>query len=278
MELQFVKKEDAPEMPRVLYKYRTWKKPEHKRLLTHSEIYYAAPNDFNEVTECNLERDYDSITEQMIWDFCMNDAMLQVNQGMIHPSQVNHRAKELYESNLFHDEESRKESERLFREHLNKELSIFSASENASNERLWSTFAAEKRGYCVGIDFTEIYGNDEVFGACGRVEYYDESNPPKILPISMSSDERVMNMMKVIYSLPRKFETEEEFRFSKMHIENRQVALDPKWIAEVIIGSEMSKEDEKEIVEIVKAKYPNAELKRLFVEATFNAYSVIPYK
>ncbi len=278
MDLSFINKEDAPDFPKILYKYRTWSKEEHKRLLTEGEIYYASPNDFNEVTECNLERDYDSVTDEMIWNYCRKRALYEAEKGKILISNIEVRTRDLYESNTFHDLENRKENEREFRESLNNSLSVFSASESSTNERLWSTFASERRGYCVGINFSAIYKNEDIFGSCGRVNYYDEKNPPKILPLSFSPQERISNMMQIIYSLPNKFKEEEEFRFTKMHISQKTVQLKPEWISEVILGSEISNKDESEIVRLVKSKYPNTELKKLFVEPTFGYHTIVNYE
>ncbi|HTO37591.1 MAG TPA: hypothetical protein VL021_04140 [Brumimicrobium sp.] len=277
MDLQFVKKENASEMPTVLYKYRTWIKPEHKRLLTHHEIYYASPDELDELTECNLGRDYDSVTKEMIWEFCRQEAQREVDAGIVEISFVLNRTKELFETNKFYDLEHRAHAEKEFRAHLNNVLSIFCASETPMNERLWNTFAGYKTGYCVGIDFTEIYTNDTVFGTCGKVNYYQESDHPKIPPISLSSDERVLNMMKLMYNLPDKFREEDEFRFTKMHINNRRVPLNPDWIKEVILGSEMEPTAEAEIVALVTKTYPSAKIKKLFVEPTFNQMSIIDY-
>lgn len=278
MDLQFVNKENVPDMPKVLYKYRTWSKEEHKRLLTHHEIYYASPDELDELTECNLDRDYNSITEEMIWEFSRQEAQREVENGRIEIHKLLNRTKELFETNKFYELDHRKHTEKEYRIHLNNVLSIFCASEISINERLWNAFAGFKSGYCVGLDFTEIYLNDAVFGTCGKVNYYDEKEPPKIPPISLSSDERVLNMMKLIYSLPDKFEREDEFRFSKMHIQNRRVSLKPEWIREVILGSEMDSTSEAEVIELVKANYPGAKLKKLFVEPTFKELSVIDYK
>lgn len=275
MDLQFVNKENVPDMPKILYKYRTWDKEKHKRLLTHNEIYYSSPDELDELTECIYERDYDSVTDAMIWDFCMKRAMNEVDSGELSIPFVLNRANYLFSINDFYDLDHREKSEVEFRTSLNKELSIFCSSEIPTNERLWNSFAKDKSGYCVGIDFTEIYSNHEVFGTCGRVEYYAEDNPPKFPPISVSSDERVLKMMKIMYGLPDKFKNEEEFRFTKLNMSNKRLKIKPEWIKEVIIGSEASEETKEEITHLVNDKYPNAILKRLFFEPTLDILSIV---
>ena len=110
---------------------------------------------------------------------------------------------------------------------------------------------------------------------CGRVEYYDELNPPLVPAISLSDDDGVRKMLKIIYSLPDRFKEENEFRIHKTHIQNKRVALKPEWIKEIILGSEMSEVDKKEVISIVREKYPHAVIKRLFVEPTFGILSIV---
>ena len=87
-----------------------------------------------------------------------------------------------------------------------------------------------------------------------------------------------VEVASLIYSLPEKFKDEEEFRFTKMHIENRHVNLKPEWIKEVILGSEMEPIAEKEIIELVKKKYPQTLIKKLFVEPTFGYMTTVDYE
>jgi hypothetical protein len=275
---KFISKENVPGFPSILYKYRTWNKSEHKRLLTHCELYYASPDEFNEITECNLDYDYNSVSEEDIYKFCEEKVKIDYKDYCISEKEFKEKVQELYSKNLFHDLNHREKSKRENREILNKSLSIFSASQHSNNARLWSTFTNERRGYCVGIDFTEIYKNDEIFGSCGRVEYYDEKNPPKISPISLSTDERVFKMMKLIYSLPNRFIEEDEFRFTKMYIKEKIVKLNPNWISEVILGSEMNKKDELEILKLVNEKYKSAQIKKLFVDPNSEKHIVLDYK
>jgi len=268
---------EESEPPRILYKYRTWGNPEHRRVLEHNEIYYASPEDFDEITECNIESDYDAVSEEMLQEVCLQKAELELKMGEILTSQVKKRALFLYKNNKFHDLEHRIKHEAENRERVNKDISIFSVSETALNERLWEVFANHKTGFCVGIDFTEIYKDDEIFGSCGEVDYYDVSNPPKIVPLSLTQEERLVKMRTLIYSLPDKFKEEAEFRFAKMYIKNRRVKIKSDWIKEVILGSEISSSDEKEIVELVKKKHSVAVLKKLFIEPTFNIMSIVNY-
>ncbi len=271
----FVTEQEIDSLPKILYKYRTWTKTEHKRLLTNCEIYFSAPSELDENTECALPRDYDSVSEKMILQFCLNKAFEFYRTGNIMFDDLINQTRELYAANTFHDIELREGKEIINKNRINEVLSIFCATETSNNERLWNTFARDKTGYCVGIDFTEIYSNQNVFGSCGKVNYYDEENPPKVPAISLDDSDGAVKMMKIIYSLPKKFEKENEFRLSKSYMQNKTVQLKPEWIKEIILGSEISDKDRNEIISIAKTKYPHAKLKRLFVEPTYNILSIV---
>lgn len=43
-------------------------------MLTENEIYFSAPLNIDEQHECNLETDYDSVTEKTIYDFAFMKA------------------------------------------------------------------------------------------------------------------------------------------------------------------------------------------------------------
>lgn len=277
-DFHFITKDDLPKLPKVLYKYRDWSDDYHKRILTHGEIYFASPNEFKEHSECTLERDYDCVTDKMIWELCSIQAMEQAAFGIIAPSDIYKLANQLYSNHSFHDIENRRKTESEFKTLLNNAFSIFCASEIATNERLWEDFSNHRTGFCVGIDFTEIYKNPNVFGHCQRVQYYDINNPPKVPAITLNDTEGVNKMLQIIYSLPNRFAEEKEFRFNKTNMKNRMVKLNSNWIKEIILGDKISSSDEQEILKIANDKYPDARLKRLFYEPTFDYFSAVNLK
>jgi hypothetical protein len=259
-----------PEFPKVVYKYRDWNNPNHRKILTESKIYYAKPSSFNEPTECHLERDYNSVTETDILDYCRYRAKLE---GFVDSNENEKQAQYLFSINRFHDIDNRKKSEIEFRKELNKMLSVFCTSEVKDNKRLWEAFGANHKGFCVGIDTLEMFIDEELFGSAGRVKYYDKKNPPKISPITIPPNSVSDKMMQIIYSLPDKFNEEQEFRFAKSFIPNQEVQISDRSIVEVILGANMDKEIEYEIIETTKSRLKNAKVYKAKFDFTLEYFA-----
>ena len=47
----------------ILYKFRSWTDPNHKRWLTDREVYFASPSQFNDPFDCALSYRYDLLPE-----------------------------------------------------------------------------------------------------------------------------------------------------------------------------------------------------------------------
>lgn len=64
-------KDGNPEkdMPSILYKYRNWKDDYHKGLLTHNEIYFASPKDFNDPYDCRITERFVNRTPEEIENY-----------------------------------------------------------------------------------------------------------------------------------------------------------------------------------------------------------------
>lgn len=254
---------DKIDLPTRLYKYRSWKNPKHKLLLTDSQIYFASPFDCEEQHECNLPTDYDSITEKMIYDFSYKNAH---ERGHILEKDRHEFAKNMIKNSPFYDKTHRVQIEEEFRKDLNKKLSIFCACEQKDNSNLWSSFAAGHKGFCVGLNTKKMFNNKEIFGAGGKVEYYPIDSPPKVRALSLTSEERLENMMQIIFSLPDIYKNENEYRLTKMNLQNKPVKIYDEAIEEIILGDQMSIKEKEEIIKISKDRLPNVEL----IQAVYN--------
>lgn len=258
------------ELPSKLYKYRIWRKPEHKRMLTDVELYFAPPLDCDEQHECNLKRDYSLLTDQMIFDFSYRTAPKNLYNSEEERMAL---ATRMIKESPVHDPQHREEMHTYFREKLNGILSIFCASEHKDNFSLWQTFGDQQEGFCVGLNPRKMFENQEIFGSGGKVQYYSLDNPPKIRPLCFTEEEHIEDMMKVIFSLPDKYAKEDEFRLSKMFLNNKQVKINPHAIEEIILGAEMGSEHKEEIIAVVKKILPHAEVLQAACDYDLGFYS-----
>ncbi len=242
-------------LPNVLYKYRNWNNEEHKRILTHSEIYFAKPSDFDEQHECNLERDFASVTEEAFFNYFKGKF-----DGLAPDEKFREMAKERMKNSKIFDKNHQELTHQIFLNSLDETVSIFCASEYKNILNLWNTFASGQEGFCVGFNTKRMFDGTEIFGSGGQVSYYDETNPPKIRALCKNNDERAEDMMKVIFSLPAKFKNEREYRLAKSLLVNRRVKIKPEVFEEIILGPEMEEDHKKEIIKIVKTNFQHANI------------------
>ena len=57
---------------KIVYKYRDWKNPFHKKILQENEIYLAAPKDFNDQFDCRISSNFSLLTPKEQNDY-IND-------------------------------------------------------------------------------------------------------------------------------------------------------------------------------------------------------------
>ena len=57
------------QIPAILYKYRDWKNEFHKGLLTHNEIYFSSPKDFNDPYDCRITERFTNRTKEELHNY-----------------------------------------------------------------------------------------------------------------------------------------------------------------------------------------------------------------
>jgi hypothetical protein len=243
---------EKKETPKIIYKYRDWNNSDHRRIITHREIYFSSPLSCDEHHECNLPTDFDSVTEDDLFNFYLRRICKNPNPT---PKDFEDACQFVKETS-FYDSKHREKWEIESRNELDEFISIFSVSATYSNMHLWDTFAKERKGFCIGIDTSKIMGNKEIFGSCGRVNYYCIHKPPKLKALHFDKKESVEDMFLLTFSLPIIFEDEEEFRFIKTQMVDKKVQLTKDYFKEIILGESMDKSAREEIIKACKDTMP----------------------
>lgn len=245
------------EMPEIVYKYRDWNNPVHKRVLTHREFYFASPNECQEQYECNLPVDYDQITSDLAYRFYYETAP---SYGYITDEDRKAIATEMVQKRLFDAPEHRVVTEQKFRSRLNRDLALFCVSPFKDNFNLWEVFADSQTGFCVGLNTAKLVSNEQLIGSGGVVKYYKTGEPPKVPAISLNDEERIKKMMTIVYSLPDIYSEEKEYRFAKMYLPDRRFILPVDCFAEVIVGSSMPDDNVNMIRQLVENNMPGCKV------------------
>lgn len=259
---------DKLKLPDKIYKYRDWSNPKHKRILTNSEIYFSAPSDTNEQHDCKLETDYASVTPDMIYDYAYKDAE---SRGKSKEECIAFADWTLRTTKFF-EKGDQEYGEKMFRESMNQQLSIFCVSEHNDNLNLWNTFAGGRTGFCVGVNPRKMFDNKEIFGGGGKVDYFQKDKMPKRKALTFSDLESINDMLLVIFSLPDLYKHEDEYRFFKINITNKQATIGQDSIEEIILGSNISSADKEEIIKIARERFPHANILQSLYDAKENTF------
>ena len=241
------------ELPEVLYKYRNWNNLLHREILTKKEVYFAPHKSFNEVHEHNLEYDVDSMTHERLLNYFLTAAN---ELGIPEADREEFANFHLNNTPLFnpgHMETVKADMDRIF----NETRGILSLSPYKDSMTLWNMFANSCMGFVVGLDSNFMFKEGYMQCMAGYVEYYEEDNPPKLNMTTTTDEERIIEALKRIYSLPKRFEDEKEFRLSRTLFDgNRKFKIEQEMYKEIILGHFMTEESKDEIIKLAK-KFDN---------------------
>jgi len=244
-------------VPKVLYKYRDWNEGLHKDILIKQELYFAKPSTFGDIDdtrECNLPTDYSDVNQESLHRHFYKIAERDnPNESITRKQDF---AAYWAKNSPILDPIHRSQNEKEFIKDLDSVIGILSLSSLWNNDNLWNVFAKDGQGICVGFDGEKLFDDEEHFGTGDKVTYYEPNNIPKLTPFLLTSDDRIRQMLKVIFNLPMKYPDEKEYRISKMNIGNRNVKIPLNIFKEVVLGYNIPDRHKTEIVNFVKQNMP----------------------
>lgn len=241
---------DDLNLPDKLYKYRQFEKPEHLRTITDQEFYFAPPMDFSS-HEFNLPTDYESVTKEDFRKKLYRDS-LEVF-GILDPKMRNSFVDYHLATTEFFDPKFRAMVEKQFRDRRNSEYGIVSMSPYKDNCSLWRNFASNHTGFVVGLKPEFMFEKGVVIGSAGFVTYYEMDNPPKLKPFCDNDDERVYYELLNIFSLPKIFEDEQEYRLGKtIKYSGRFLKAQRESYSEILIGAFMKEKNKINLIDLVR--------------------------
>lgn len=132
---------------------------------------------------------------------------------------------------------------------------IYSLSKKANSVLMWSHYANNHKGICIGFDLTELLNTKE-FNLNSDVEY-DDYYP--VFNLTEAPDE-LEQAKKLTRFKASDWQYEEEYRLVKIfwpdipHDENRLITLPPSCIKEVICGLHIEDTHFNEIAKLCKRR------------------------
>jgi hypothetical protein len=242
---------------KIVYKYRDWKNPFHKKILQNNEIYLSSPKDFNDPFDCRISSNFSLLTPKEQNDY-INDLAISgfyesEKQGYDFYQIIKNledRFKDRFEFQRFADS--------LLFDFQDKSYAIFSCSKRWNSILMWSHYANLHTGFCVGL-WVDKMKDCRIFGKLGEVIY--ESKFPQIKPRLAKKDNQMMiNSFLETHTKAKEWVYEKEYRFMSNHfpkeltLADRIKIIPDNFFAEVILGVNISNEDKIEIKKICDHK------------------------
>lgn len=262
---------DDLELPKILYKYRSWKDKFHKRILTNQEIHFDSPFNSagNNRDELVYKFDFNSVSKEDIYYWFYQDSV-----GILNEKDRIEFAKSQTNTFSFEDSTFRQKWNKIMKQSLNQEASIFCASEKNDNISLWENFGNNHEGFCVGFDAKELFKNT-LFPFSAKVEYCKDGEEPLISPfVPHDIFECIEHYRKRIMFLPAKFKGENEYRFVKLSMQTKTFPIPKNVIKEITFGYNMCDEYKNQIRKVVSAQKLDVEFFQVNFYEIFNCMSV----
>jgi len=258
---------EAGLLPPVLYKYRTWDNPKTKSILTDRQIFMSSPLKFDDPMDCHNFIDFEGASISEILEYWMGVA--KRNTDYITDEELIHEVVRLFNTHPLND----LINYAIYKtEEEKKLLGILCLTSLKTNEFLWQSYAKNASGYCIGFDSKILAEVIQCGGGLIDYDYIDKL--PRISPI----DPIMMQRYKMSQVKLKKYEPEQEYRLIKLYYKSPEesemlrnfgvkIELPKEAYKELILGYNISHEDESEILTIVKRDFPNIKIYRAVMKS-----------
>ncbi len=244
--------------PEVLYKYRDWRNPNHKRIIINNCVFLSSPRGFEDIYDCKVPESF-PLKSELYKLFLQKSIEESINfTRQQHKKYARYWCKHSPLADPVRLKSEIKNVNTIF----NNRFGVLSLSKNPNNDRMWDKYGNKHEGICIGFDSTKLF---DIVGGGGEVIYVDE------LPvIDFMNDNFGTKHIKNIFFKEKKWAFEKEYRLHKMWDRDisdfeRNIALQDDTIVEVILGKRNNDKDCEEITELVNRLHPKAIIKKQLI-------------
>jgi hypothetical protein len=242
------------ELPEFVYKYVTWEKDYHRRIISDYEIFFSSVRNFNDPFDSMVPFRYDFCNEKQILN--MYCEAITHDYPHLSESEVQIKARNELLINDIRDSERIQYNIDTQREYLATKFGIFSASNRNDSILMWSHYSNMHKGICVRFNckkFHEFIETECIMKNLmvyyHNVEYYKEY--PILKPSEYDDDEAFLISLLIKYD---DWKYENEIRFILFDKPNTAISLYDGIIDQIILGCRISKDNRDNIINIAKAK------------------------
>ncbi|MBI1768864.1 MAG: DUF2971 domain-containing protein [Bacteroidetes bacterium] len=240
-------------LPKIVYKYRDWTECNHRKIVSHRQLYIASPKDFNDPFDCRITHNFGLLnSDKKIKEYVrvLGDRNREnlATQGQ-RPEDY---ADEIFNSIKDNKEEEQKNWDIHTFKMQDDHYGIVSLSAIWDSILMWGHYARNHTGFCVGFN-EERLQNSRLFGKGGMVKYRNEF--PKVNPIE---DYTPQAGFRQTHTKALDWDYEKEYRLFKLFTtkptkpEDRIVELDKSFYSEIVIGLKFPDDQVDTIMEIAK--------------------------
>lgn len=244
----------------TLYKYRSWNNNFHKEILVDNKLYIPSLGELNDPFDFQLKLDFSLLDNDTKVDSFVNDMALDYNKNVTVTQEMLPKLGDVKGNYKFSIKNNPAEFAEKYHTHrlryYAKHYGILCLSKNWNNILMWAHYGENHSGFCIGFNKKKIVESN-YFGQAARVDYKEDY--PLIDPIKVKEfDFETIFKQSNIKSIDWKYE--EEFRFLKLWYpdvpsqKERLISFDNSIVDEIIIGLNISVDNEIEIREICKQK------------------------
>lgn len=244
----------------IVYKFRDWKNPNHKKNLIEGLLYFASPSQFNDPFDCLIIPRYDLLTKQQ--KIQKYREMVRTDNPHLTKKELNIEVSKWIQRDLLSGKNYFNYAEDILK-NVHR-FGIFSLSRVKTNILLWSHYSDSHTGFCIGYDEDSLYNfviNSFLYikmVADKRDVVYSE-NYPLIIPDETITDEEFI--IKPIITKSADWAYEKEVRIILYDgAKNYLKLVNTEIVKEIILGCNICKENKEEIIEVAKQKFPQTKI------------------
>lgn len=234
------------DVPKILYKHRTWDTDLHKDILRSNKIFFSSASNFNDPFDASLPYKY--ADEELTFEN-IRKKLFEIGRR-INPdfseekleSEVNKRQNE----GIFLNEQYWKDLHPDIKNQLHRDFGIFCLTQKKDDLLMWSHYSNSHTGFCIGFDTKVVF---EVTKCTLGPITYDDKFPT--MPLFNLNPE---DLLKLLMTKSKHWEYESEARMIKTLGANITFELPNEAFKEIIFGCKISEVVRNELIHLCSAK------------------------
>lgn len=249
--------------PETIYKFRDWRNPNHKKVITNLELWFAHPFKLNDPYD--VRPPYNFIAENIDWDKAR--IMIRNAGKSFNPDFTDEELEKEVDLRLISMKKDPVSYFNKTRSHLignsaiYDRIGIMSFCMSFDNEAMWAYYGSDHSGFAVGFNTLELAR--EIDCTMGIVEY---NNAP--LNYYILGDNEGHLESEIFYK-SEKWKNEDELRFATLGIgiyKTRIAKFLEQAVNEIVFGINTEDEVQHEITEVLNDVMPNVPVYKLITK------------